>query len=74
MALSCFALQVPDVQGLQVLVGTRLWTVLASLEHSHFRACPRDRFSKVKTGTAMAGPAIVAPTALCSKHEMCGCY
>ena len=68
VALSCFALQVPDVQGLQVLVGTRLRTVLVSLKLERFCACPCDRFvyfsSKVKTGAAMAGPAVVALTAL----------
>ena len=57
MAPSCFALQVPDVRGLQVPVGTRLRTVLVSLDLSRFRACPRNHFLKVKTGTVMAyGP------------------
>ena len=63
--ISCFALQVPDVRGLHVPVGTRLRTALVSLECLHFRACLRNRFYfKVKTSTAMAGPAVVAPTAL----------
>ena len=34
------------------LVGMRLRTALVSLEHSRFRACPRDKiFCKVKTGS-----------------------
>ena len=33
----CFALQVPDVRGLQVPVWTRLRAALVSLERSHFR-------------------------------------
>ena len=67
MAPSCFALQVP---GLQVPVGTRLQTALVSLERSHFRSNMPTRlydrffFCKVKTSMAMAGPAVVAPTAL----------
>ena len=40
-----------------------LFSYQDGLERSRFHACPRDRltFCKVKTGMAMAGPAIVAP-------------
>ena len=42
MAPSCFALQVPDVQGCAGPGEKRLQTALVSLERSRFHACPCD--------------------------------
>ena len=60
---SCFALQVPDVRGLQVPVGTRLRTALVSLERSHFR---NYTFALLQGQNRYGhgGPAVVAPMAL----------
>ena len=67
MAPSCFALQVPDVRGLQVPVGTRLRTALVSLKRSRFHAhflLGQNRYGHGRTSRSGSyGPGI------CSRHS-----